>query len=38
MRPLRIVGIMTAVGTLSYMAVRLVQRLRVTRIPVQEVK
>ena len=38
MRPLTIVGILTAIGTLSFVAVRWIQRRGVTRIPVQEIR
>jgi ubiquinone biosynthesis protein Coq4 len=38
MRPLRLLTVLTAIGTLGYMAVRWMRRRGVTRIPVEEIK
>lgn len=38
MRPLRVLSMLAALGTLGYMAVRWVRRRGVTRIPVEEIK
>ena len=38
MRPLKVFGILTAIGTLGYMAFRWMRRGRITRIPVEEIR
>jgi hypothetical protein len=38
MRPLKLLSILTAIGTLAYMAARLIMRRKVTRVPVEEIK